>query len=270
MENLPANKQFYNRAGSENGFYYPSKEEKQNHPYADYLRGAIARHQLKNQKVLEIGSGIGAFQDFIADYTGTDFSETVTSNYHKPFFCADAKTLPFPDNTFDAVFTHAVLEHIPDPEKALKEMRRVLKSGGILLLHAAWHVPWFASEGYTVRQYAELPPVKKVKKVCAHLWKHPLSRALDIVTCRFIILLRHLLFGSPKLHYKKRTANYETFWCSDSDACNSIDQLEAGIWFVKQGDEWIAPGSALKKFFMVRGELELRINKDDPAIQSTL
>jgi SAM-dependent methyltransferase len=39
--------------------------------------------------------------------------------------------LPFPDDTFDAAFAHTVLQHVSDPVAALKEMRRVLKHGGV-------------------------------------------------------------------------------------------------------------------------------------------
>ena len=43
---------------------------------------------------------------------------------------ADAETIPYPDATFDLVVGHAVLHHIPDVEKALREVVRVLKPGG--------------------------------------------------------------------------------------------------------------------------------------------
>lgn len=43
---------------------------------------------------------------------------------------ADAETIPYDDNTFDLVVGHAVLHHIPDVEKSLREVLRVLKPGG--------------------------------------------------------------------------------------------------------------------------------------------
>jgi len=43
----------------------------------------------------------------------------------------DAHNIPFMDDTFDAVFANAVLEHVDDPRKVVDEMRRVLKPGGL-------------------------------------------------------------------------------------------------------------------------------------------
>jgi SAM-dependent methyltransferase len=43
---------------------------------------------------------------------------------------ADARRLPFPDGSFDLVFSYHALEHIPEPEKAVREMRRVVRPGG--------------------------------------------------------------------------------------------------------------------------------------------
>ena len=48
--------------------------------------------------------------------------------------------LPFADGAFDVAFAHSVLEHLGDPLAALKEMRRVLRSGGMVgIADPAWH-----------------------------------------------------------------------------------------------------------------------------------
>lgn len=75
--------------------------------------------------------------------------------------CADAQQLPFPDKTFDTVLGTLVFCSIAQPEAALVEVRRVLRSGGqlILLEHVRGRTPitkrltdwlhplWFAMQG---------------------------------------------------------------------------------------------------------------------------
>ncbi|MEO8815548.1 MAG: methyltransferase domain-containing protein [Mycobacterium sp.] len=61
------------------------------------------------------------------------------------FVVADAHALGFPDNSFDVVHAHQVLQHVADPVTALTEMRRVCKPGGVVAVrdsdYAAfiWH-----------------------------------------------------------------------------------------------------------------------------------
>lgn len=45
---------------------------------------------------------------------------------------ADALALPYPDGHFDVVHAHQVLQHLPDPVAALREMRRVCRRGGVV------------------------------------------------------------------------------------------------------------------------------------------
>lgn len=71
------------------------------------------------------------------------------------FLIVDAENLPFEDNFFDAAFIAASFHHLPNPLRALSEMRRVAKPGGCLILGvepSAW--PY-----YTV--FVLLRPVKK-------------------------------------------------------------------------------------------------------------
>ena len=48
------------------------------------------------------------------------------------FQAADCHALPFDDDRFDRVFCHALMEHLSDPVRALRELLRVLKPGGVI------------------------------------------------------------------------------------------------------------------------------------------
>jgi len=59
------------------------------------------------------------------DYTTTDLNSPLAD------VKADICNLPFEDNTYDLIFCNHVLEHIPDDTKAMQELYRVLKKGGM-------------------------------------------------------------------------------------------------------------------------------------------
>ena len=65
---------------------------------------------------------------------------------------ADINKLPFADASFDCVICSEVLEHIPDHKKALKEMDRILKPQGTLVVsvprYFAERICWFISRDY--------------------------------------------------------------------------------------------------------------------------
>ena|SRR2546426_9611715 len=58
---------------------------------------------------------------------------------------SDAQALPFKAGTFEALVCHQVLEHVPDADKAVREMGRVLKPGGILIVTVPFYFPFHAS-----------------------------------------------------------------------------------------------------------------------------
>lgn len=100
--------------------------------------------------LLELGAGSGRYGVAIArdnpgaHITITDpLSESVTliqtavDELHLSNVSVDAQdslALTFPDNSFDVVFADVVIQHIIDRDKALQEMKRVLKPGGTLIL----------------------------------------------------------------------------------------------------------------------------------------
>ena len=103
----------------------------------------MARAQLgPDAKILEIGCSGGIFLDELrragfVHVEGIDISEDAVELCRQKKLCVqvmDAKKLDFPDAGFDFIIASDVLEHLPDDAGALREWRRVLKHGGILLV----------------------------------------------------------------------------------------------------------------------------------------
>ncbi|GAI07822.1 unnamed protein product, partial [marine sediment metagenome] len=59
------------------------------------------------------------------------------------YFVADATNLPFPENSFDYVICSEVIEHIPEDEKAISEVKRVLKNNGIFIITTPNWLSWY-------------------------------------------------------------------------------------------------------------------------------
>ncbi len=119
-----------------------------NHPYFELLNEFITKYDLQSKKCLEIGSGGGCFQDMVDNYTGCDIAPGLLSFYHKPFIVTDGYKIPLPSESFDAIWTINAHEHIPNIQNALCEIKRLLKTGGLVFFAPAFHTrPWFAG-GY--------------------------------------------------------------------------------------------------------------------------
>jgi ubiquinone/menaquinone biosynthesis C-methylase UbiE len=65
---------------------------------------------------------------------GVDLDPRVASMFHSEFHLGSLTSMPFESSSFDLIFCEYVVEHLEDPEGAFREMRRVLKPGGRILL----------------------------------------------------------------------------------------------------------------------------------------
>ena len=101
----------------------------------------------KDKKVLEIGCGNGVdgvmWAKAGANYTGVDLTDTAveaTKTHFEilglkgQFQQENAQNLSFEDKSFGVVYSHGVLHHTPEPQKAFDEVFRVLEPGGRMVL----------------------------------------------------------------------------------------------------------------------------------------
>ncbi|MEO1405946.1 MAG: class I SAM-dependent methyltransferase [Pseudomonadota bacterium] len=90
--------------------------------------------------VLDAGSGRQQYKPLFTHcaYEATDF-EKVDKQYEPSTYVCDLTNIPVEDNRFDAVVFTQVMEHLPEPEQALKELFRVTKPGGKMFYTGPLH-----------------------------------------------------------------------------------------------------------------------------------
>ncbi len=111
------------------------------------LRKALGHEPRVYARALEIGAGTGYFSlnllraGVVGEAVATDISPGMLEKLERSATelglavetaACEAEALPFEDDSFDLVFGHAVLHHLPDLDGAFREFRRVLRPGGVV------------------------------------------------------------------------------------------------------------------------------------------
>ncbi len=151
MEEKKLVKDFWNEASCGEELYLKGFDKD------SYINQSIIRYSLepeilefaefpkfKGKRTLEIGVGLGADHQKLAEHgailSGIDLTPRAINHTKRRFELmgliselqiADAENLPFEDSSYDAVYSWGVLHHSPDTQKAVNEVYRVLKSGGL-------------------------------------------------------------------------------------------------------------------------------------------
>ena len=174
MEKGESNKKFWDRYAR---FYDAEVLRFSRHAYTEMYR-LMSRILTKEMYVLELATGTGLIAANIAasvrSIEATDFSpkmietakkKTVPENVR--FSVEDATALSFDDNSFDAVVISNALHIMPEPELALKNIKRVLKSNGLLIApnfsnghlnKSSWNLSVFISKIIGFETYSRWTP----------------------------------------------------------------------------------------------------------------
>ncbi|MCX6645747.1 MAG: class I SAM-dependent methyltransferase [bacterium] len=132
-----------------------------------------SRVNLESKDVIDVGCGPGGKTCYLATrgpnrVAGVDFdpklirdAELAMSVLIPPedriraeFVVADASDLPFPDEYFDIATCSDAFEHFPDPQNVMKEVARILKTGGLFCIDFAQFYSW---NGHHLRDFFRTP-----------------------------------------------------------------------------------------------------------------
>ena len=149
---------FWERASCGEELYLPSldldgfaKQAGMRYDLEPYILPFLGCDRTQGLAVLEVGVGLGAdheqFARSGAHLTGIDLTKRAIEltayrfqllGLHSDLISGDCELLPFPDSSFDHVYSWGVIHHTPNTQKAAKEILRVLKPGGsfrIMIYH---------------------------------------------------------------------------------------------------------------------------------------
>jgi len=124
----------------------------------------LASHDVAGKRLLDVGAGTGRFSaratELGACVTATDIGPQLLAQIRRRtparLFASDACDLAIASESFDVVVSSECIEHTSDPLRAVREMCRVLKRGGVLVVttpNKMWHFSAAIAERFKLRPY---------------------------------------------------------------------------------------------------------------------
>ncbi len=183
------------------------------------LRMIQAHASPEGRRVLDVGCGIGFYtrrlQECGAEAYGVDVDPDKVAKAREivpNVEVAPAEKLPFPDDFFDAVLSHEVLEHVDDDRQAVAEAIRVLKPGGRLVIFVPNRLYPFETHGCYWRgryHFGNIPLVNWLpnglrNRLCPHVRAYTaggLARLWAGLPCR-VVAFTQIYPGYDKIAYR--------------------------------------------------------------------
>lgn len=198
--------------------------------------------QLGIPVVLEIGCGLHNLRNLHPGWIGLDISLYALHRLGKGHrICADwGVGLPLRSGSVPFVVSIFTLEHVPDPERAIEELDRVLAPGGLAYLKPAFNVPPWRADGLEYLDPATLDRRRRWAQRSLVVRRQPIWRfATRLLWTRLADELRlawaRRLGNALNLRWQALTPYSGEFIGPDSDAVCMVDKAALAVWFRSRG-----------------------------------
>lgn len=128
-------------------------------PWNNFSQEKLKKIFQEKKYIIDIGGGLRIDEKrnnrinkknlWIKDYLDkVDYKILDKTDDYNPDIVGDIHKLPLEDNSVDAIICFAVLEHVEEPQKAVKEIYRVLKPGGFCMIYVPFLYYYHPMKGY--------------------------------------------------------------------------------------------------------------------------
>ncbi len=124
---------------SSNSFVKFFREYYFNRVFSGFVQGFASAEDT----VLEVGCGQGSSRKYFKNYIGVDFCRQPLDGSKGFFVVGDVSHLPFKDSSIDVLWSQGLLEHLPNPEAAVREMYRVSRKNVVGIVPSLLFLPWY-------------------------------------------------------------------------------------------------------------------------------
>ncbi len=230
---------------------------KSSRPYAGHLAAEeeayfnrylslIERYGAQARMLLDAGCGTGLSTRLLSEKgrraVGVDLSELFLKEGKKRhgengllLAAADILALPFQDESFDLVSSYLVVEFLPDIEKGLEEMCRVLRRDGLLVIIA----PNLLSPLWPLRDFFRMLAGGPARPV----WCETPGKALKTAWRNLCVLVQKAFQRRPQFLYREPDLTCETVVGRDSDSAYLVCPTDLTRFLKERGFRILRSGS---------------------------
>ena len=202
-------------------------EPQKTHPYSEAILKVLDKIGTQGI-VLDFGAG-----NTQKEYLKPNICYLEVQQYPFTDLVCNTQKLPFADNSFDGVISHAVFEHIPNPFITAQELYRILKPGGLIFIDTAFLQPFHSDPNHyfnmTIQGLRQI--MSDFEEINSGILEH------HYPSYSLMMLIRIIWPHLEQKQWQDRLANWHEFLVREGDNLDEMlgkkgrEILAAGVFF---------------------------------------